>query len=68
MMEEPNVELVLHFLREGNFREAIELYHEETGVSRDKSRQAVADLAHHHGLGAAPRWLPFGLLGHSGLF
>ncbi len=41
-------ELMLLLLKDGSRREAIELYRDETGVSRAEARQAVNRLAKRH--------------------
>jgi hypothetical protein len=60
-MHENITGLILLFLREGSTRDAVELYCEETGSSREEARCVVAQLAEQHGL-SPRRWFPGGLL------
>ncbi len=57
--------LIILLLQEGSLRHAIELYHEEAGVSWEEATEAVADLARRHGIPLRRRrvvpWLVAGL-------
>jgi hypothetical protein len=60
--------LAIHFIREGQWTEAIELYREEFGLSISQAERKVIGLAHEHDLQHPRRllsWLWIALAGMS---
>lgn len=49
-MTEIQRDLVLHLLRQGDWREAVDAYAEEAGVTRREAEDGVAQLAETHGV------------------